>query len=228
MKDLVLLHGAIGAAVQLKPLGELLAEQFNVHTLNFEGHGGRAINGNYAIDRFVTNLIDFLDENNLKKVSIFGYSMGGYVALKAAASFPERIEAIVTMGTKFQWDPETANKEVRMLKPEKIEEKVPQFARQLQMLHSPLDWKEVLKGTAQMMMDLGNGAGLKDEEIQSVDIPVLIGIGEKDQMVSIDESKRIAELLPKGKLMVFETFEHPIDKVDLSVLRTVLVSGQFL
>jgi len=228
MKNLVLLHGAIGASPQLKPLAELLATQFKVYTLNFEGHGGRSIDGNYSIDRFVENLIAFLDENQLEKASIFGYSMGGYVALKAAALHWERIEGIVTLGSKFQWDPETASREVRMLNAEKIEEKVPQFAQQLKMLHAPLDWKDVLKGTAQMMLDLGNGSGLNDAEITSIQIPVLIGIGEKDQMVSIEESKRVADLLPNGKLMVFEDFQHPIDKVNLQVLRMILVSRLFL
>ena len=228
MKNLVLMHGAIGAAPQLKPLAELLANQFNVYSLNFEGHGGRSIDGKYSIDRFVENLIEFLDDNQLEKASIFGYSMGGYVALKAAAVHPERFEAIVTLGTKFQWDPETASNEVRMLNPEKIEEKVPQFAQQLKLLHAPLDWKEVLKGTAEMMQDLGNGFGLSDDEIKSINIPVLIGIGEKDQMVSIEESKRVADLLPQGNIMVFENFQHPIDKVDLQVLRMVLLSRLFL
>jgi pimeloyl-ACP methyl ester carboxylesterase len=228
MKNLVLLHGAIGASPQLKPLAELLATQFKVYTLNFEGHGGRSIDGNYSIDRFVENLIAFLDKNQLEKASIFGYSMGGYVALKAAALHSERIAGIVTLGSKFQWDPETASREVKMLNAEKIEEKVPQFAQQLKMLHAPLDWKDVLKGTAQMMLDLGNGSGLNDAEITSIQIPVLIGIGEKDQMVSIEESKRVADLLPNGKLMVFEDFQHPIDKVNLQVLRMILVSRLFL
>jgi pimeloyl-ACP methyl ester carboxylesterase len=228
MKDLVLLHGAIGAAPQLKPLAELLSGPFNVHTFNFEGHGGREIEGDYSINRFVANLIAYLDENKLEKISVFGYSMGGYVALKAAALHPGRIESIVTLGTKFQWDPETASNEVRMLNPERIEEKVPQFAQQLNNLHAPLDWKEVLKGTAQMMVNLGNGSGLTDIEIASIQIPALIGIGEKDQMVSIEESKRVADLLPNGKMMVFENFQHPIEKVDLQVLRMILVSRLFL
>jgi pimeloyl-ACP methyl ester carboxylesterase len=228
MKDLVLLHGAIGAASQLKPLAELLSLNYNVHTLNFEGHGGRGISGNYSIDRFSENLITYLNENQLQKVSIFGYSMGGYVALKTATLYPERIEAIVTLGTKFQWDPETAKKETGMLDPEKIEEKVPRFAQHLSNMHSPLDWKSVLKGTAEMMIELGNGAGLSDNEITSIHIPVLIGIGEQDQMVSIEESKRVADLLPQGKMMVFENFPHPIDKVDLQILRMVLASGKFL
>lgn len=105
---------------------------------------------------------------------------------------------------------------------------MPKFAQQLNNLHAPLDWKEVLKGTAQMMVDLGNGSGLTDVEIASIQIPVLIGIGEKEKMVSIEESKRVADLLPNGKMMVFENFQHPIEKVDLQVLRMILLTRKFL
>lgn len=223
MKDLILLHGAIGSSSQLTPLSKVLAAHFNVYSFNFEGHGGRAIEGPYSIDRFVENLIDFLDQNQLNKVAIFGYSMGGYVALKAAAKYPVRITSIVTLGTKFNWTPETATKEVKMLDADKIEEKVPKFAEHLKFLHAPLDWREVLQGTADIMIDLGNGIGLSDEEISSVGVPVLIGIGDQDQMVSIEESKRVADMLPFGKLMVFEDFPHPIEKVDYPILSKNIV-----
>lgn len=228
MKDLILLHGAIGSSAQLIPLSKVLGAHFNVHYFDFEGHGGRSIEGSYSIDRFAENLITYLDEYQLDQVAIFGYSMGGYVALKAAAKYPYRISSIVTLGTKFNWTPENAAKEVKMLDANKIEEKVPKFAEQLKSLHAPLDWREVLRGTADMMIDLGNGKGLTDEEISSVRVPVLIGIGEQDQMVSIEESKRVADMLPFGKLMVFENFLHPIEKVDNLVLRGVITSGLFI
>jgi pimeloyl-ACP methyl ester carboxylesterase len=220
MKDLILLHGAIGSSAQLTALSIALKDVFSVHSFNFDGHGGEAIDGPYSIDRFLENLIHYLDENKLDQVVIFGYSMGGYVALKAAAKHPNRIVSISTLGTKFNWTPETAAKEVKMLDAEKIEEKVPKFAEHLKLVHSPLDWKEVLKGTAEMMLHLGEGKGLTDDEISSISIPVLIGIGEQDQMVSIDESKRVTNLLPNGKMIVFEDFQHPLEKIDLRVLAT--------
>lgn len=228
MKNLILLHGAIGSSAQLFSIGKLLSDHFKVHYFDFEGHGGRTIDGSYSIDRFVKNLIQYLDENQLDQVAIFGYSMGGYVAIKAAAKYPDRISSIVTLGTKFNWTPATAATEVKMLDADKIEEKVPKFAEHLKLLHAPLDWREVLRGTANMMIELGNGKGLTDEETSSVRIPVLIGIGEQDQMVSIEESKRVADILPNGKLMVFENFQHPIEKIDLQVLKGVLISGLFI
>src|SRR5438874_2630061 len=42
MKTLLLLHGALGAQSQFAPLRELLRENFDVHALDFEGHGEAA------------------------------------------------------------------------------------------------------------------------------------------------------------------------------------------
>jgi esterase/lipase len=131
MKQLLVLHGALGAQQQFEELKTLLESQFTVHTLNFEGHGGRTSNAPFSMDLFVENVRDYLQENNLSSCSVFGYSMGGYVALKFAAKFPGTVNEIVTLGTKFGWSPEIALKETAMLNPEKIEEKVPKFAAAL-------------------------------------------------------------------------------------------------
>jgi esterase/lipase len=45
MAHLVLLHGAIGSKDQLHPLANALKKDFDVHLLNFSGHGGNAFPG---------------------------------------------------------------------------------------------------------------------------------------------------------------------------------------
>ena len=39
MKNLLLLHGALGSEDQIKPLIELLSNDFNCKTFSFKGHG---------------------------------------------------------------------------------------------------------------------------------------------------------------------------------------------
>ena len=129
--------------------------------MNFEGHGGRPSDRPYSIDAFSENLVSFIHEKELNQANIFGYSMGGYVALKTAQTRPDLINKIFTLGTKFNWSPESAAKEVKMLNPDKIEEKVPAFAKALQERHSPGDWKVVLRKTSEMMIDLGHRSCLK-------------------------------------------------------------------
>jgi len=37
--DLLLLHGAVGASPQFEPLQPLLEDRYQLHRLDFEGHG---------------------------------------------------------------------------------------------------------------------------------------------------------------------------------------------
>ena len=105
--NLILLHGALGCADELATLKAILSEQFNIHSFDFDGHGTNTSNLDFSIDLFSENLNCFIEEHDLAPCHVFGYSMGGYVALKLASTDPEKIGKIVTLGTKFDWTPET-------------------------------------------------------------------------------------------------------------------------
>ncbi|PTX60035.1 pimeloyl-ACP methyl ester carboxylesterase [Kordia periserrulae] len=220
--NLLLLHGALGSEAQLQPLQQLLSKDFNVHTLNFEGHGGRKSNRGFAMEYFAENVVEKLQELKISQTHIFGYSMGGYVALTLAKKHPEMVDSIVTLGTKFNWSLESAQQEVNMLNPSKIEEKVPAFAKHLQQLHHPNDWKEVLQKTADMMLALANGKRLTDDDLQQIPHKVLIGIGSLDTMVSVAESEHAAALVSNGTINILEGVKHPIEKVDMNILAAVI------
>ena len=216
---LILLHGALGSKDQLTSIKEFLNPHFEVYDFNFSGHGGKRFGSTpFTIEGFSNEFSQFLEENNFTCPYIFGYSMGGYVALKLALEEPEKVKAIFTLGTKLTWSPEIALKELKMLQPEIIEEKVPKFAAVLKQRHSPNDWKEVLRKTGKLMTRLGNDEAMTPEHFRSIQIPVIIGIGELDNMVTLEESKTVAELLPNGKLETFEGFKHPIEQVDEKLL----------
>lgn len=212
--QLLLLHGALGSKKQLAEIKAMLNHQFEVHDLSFEGHGGIDSEQNFSIPLFSNNVLRYMEENEINQFNIFGYSMGGYVALNTALKHPSKVNQIVTLGTKFDWTPVTAAREVKMLNPEKIEEKVPHFAKQLKEEHYPLNWKIVVNKTASMMTDLGNGACLQDEDFKRVNHKVTIGIGSLDKMVSYDESEHIANLLSNSKLVKMNDTPHPIHLMD--------------
>jgi pimeloyl-ACP methyl ester carboxylesterase len=224
MQDLLLLHGALGGKQQLEPLRATLQDKFNVHTLNFEGHGGRPTNLPYSIDRFVQNVLDHLQENNIENCHVFGYSMGGYVALKLASQYPGKLRSILTLGTKFAWSPEIATKETAMLNPEKIEEKVPKFAAALEALHAPLDWKEMMRGTAEMMRNLGDRPALTREDLKNIEIPVTLLLGSEDVMVTPHETVDVQLQLKNSMYELVYGWHHPIERVDVSELADVILN----
>ena len=224
-EKLLLLHGALGSKKQFNSLTRELTNSNNVYTLNFEGHGGKPGDEDFSIELFTRNVIEFLDHNTIDNINIFGYSMGGYVALNTALNIPGKISKISTLGTKFKWDVESAEKEVKMLDPVKVEEKVPQFAKKLEEVHHPLDWKTVMNKTAKMMMKMGEGAKLTDQDLKQIKIPVTIGIGSLDKMVTLEESEMVSKLIPGAQLIKLNGVKHPIETIETKQLIDYIVSN---
>jgi pimeloyl-ACP methyl ester carboxylesterase len=224
MKQLLLLHGAIGAKDQLEPLKEELQDLFSIHTLSFSGHGGENMPDAFSISVFAEDVLRYVEENKLEKIDIFGYSMGGYVALYLAKHHPGRIGKVFTLATKFNWTPEIAEKETKMLDAEKIGEKVPAFAKALEQRHAPNDWKNLLKKTADMMTALGRQNSLTLADLAEISIPVVVSVGDNDNMVTQEETAAMTRQLPSGKLHIFPGMQHPIEKANLQELRKEIVS----
>ena len=222
---LLLLHGALGSQKQFDKLRKLLSEIFDVHSLDFSGHGGKDIVKKYSIEQFVNDVLTYVNDHQLASPLVFGYSMGGYVALRLAAEHPEVLGRILTLGTKLEWNEETAGKEAGMLNAENIEEKVPAFAKRLEMLHAPVNWKEVVAETRDLLLGLGKHPALEDGHISQIQNKVVIGLGSDDNMVSKKESKRVAALLPNGSFKLIKGFKHPIDMVDPEKLARVIAES---
>lgn len=218
--DLLLLHGALGAADQFGPLVSALGDSWRVHTLDFHGHGNAPANRRaYRIEEFADDVLAFLDSERLASVDVFGYSMGGYVALHLASRGEKRIARITTLGTKFRWDPATAERESSRLDPATIRAKVPRFADVLEQRHRGAGgWEAVLSGTAACLRALGSEPVLVDDTLRAVTQPVRVMVGDRDATVSVEESAAVSRILPAGELAVLPRTPHPIDALSADAL----------
>lgn len=224
MHDLVLLHGALGTGAQFDPLSESLRQQFQVHRLDFEGHGKAPSRERPArISYFIENVLGLLQRERIDRAKFFGYSMGGYVALCLALHHPERVDRVATLGTKFRWDPATAAREAARLDPATIRAKVPRFADALAARHEGADgWEAVLSRTADFLRELGEHPSLTDETLSRIPHHVRVLVGERDNTVSVEESEDVAKRLASGSLTVLKDMPHPIEQVDMRVLSPIL------
>ena len=217
--NLLLLHGALGSKSQFSLLIPLLEKAFQIHVLDFEGHGSSPLkNRPFRLDHFAENVLDYLNENSLSCVDIFGYSMGGHVGLYLAKKHPESVHRIFTLATKFLWTPEIAEREAVALEADVLLKKVPQFAKVLEERHTVSGWENVLQKTKEMFLEQGKNNPLPSEEMGKIPHRVRIGVGDRDKMVSIGESIEAYHLLPRGELQIFPNTPHPLDKVPLSNL----------
>lgn len=218
---LLLLHGALGSKEQFLQLKETLSTKRDVFTMDFDGHGKSRSEKGFSIELFTQNVVDFLEAYTISKIDVFGYSMGGYVALNLAKGHPLLINKIITLGTKFDWTFSFAEKEIKMLNPEQIQFKVPGFAKRLEQLHGE-NWKNMVSKTASMMKDLGESPNLGKRDFQNIQNKTLICLGELDKMSTIEESQNVAHWLPNGKFESISNFKHPIGAVPQDKLASII------
>lgn len=81
----ILVGGALGTAATEAPLAALLAARFSVVTYDRRGRGSSGDGKPYAVEREVEDLAALIERVG-SRVSVFGMSSGGALALEAAAS----------------------------------------------------------------------------------------------------------------------------------------------
>lgn len=225
MQHLLLLHGALGAKEQLSPLGERLANDFYVHRLNFAGHGGEPMpKGCWSIASMAQEVTGYLDSYVPAgdPVYAFGYSMGGYVCMYLNRHFPGRIQKTITLATKFHWDEAVAAREVKMLDPDIIGQKVPAFAEELEKRHGSREWKTVLEKTRDMLLNMGTDNPLKPEDYPQIASPCQLLLGDRDKMVSFDETLGVYRQLRQAQLGVLPGTPHGLEQVDMHQLSALI------
>lgn len=225
MQHLLLLHGALGSKDQLQPLERAFENLFQVHTFNFSGHGGRPFSDStFSIPYFSEQIAAFMQETGITQAHIFGYSMGGYAAMYLAKQHPEKINKLITLATKFHWDEKTAAREVKMLDGKTIQEKVPAFAAQLQQRHAPNDWLLLLDKTSQLLADLGKRNTLQLEDYATITTPCLLLLGDRDKMVTLDETIAVYKQLPHAQCGILPGTPHAFEQVNMPLLAE-MISG---
>jgi O-succinylbenzoic acid--CoA ligase len=98
-RAVILLHGTLSTAQQLDRLATALANRGDgtVHALDRRGAGSSRLAVPRALDVavHVDDVRAYLDARGIDRAAIVGISMGGVIALEAAARLPDRVEAVV-------------------------------------------------------------------------------------------------------------------------------------
>lgn len=206
------------------PLGERLREQFDAHLLDLPGHGDQSLGeGPFTLASFAAHVEQYIQRLGLQQPLVFGHSMGGAVALMLERQRPGLLGGIITLGTKLLWTPEVAAREVGLMDPDKIEQKVPAFARTLQQRHRALEWKTLLQYTRQMTTELGEFPPLPMEDLRGTTVPVFLGVAERDHLVPLEEARHAASFLPHAQVWTIAG-AHPLESVDADALAAQIVS----
>jgi pimeloyl-ACP methyl ester carboxylesterase len=202
-KPLVMLHGAFGWANVPPGLGK----DRQVIAVELQGHGHTAMT-----DRLMTfeNLADdvaaLIKHLKLERADVFGYSMGGTVALGVAIRHPEVVRKVVVTGTHFgkvedAFDAETF-KQFKSLSPSFAPPPLTNHYNRV--APDPKQWPRLV--TSVQKMSLGF-AGFSREQMRSIKAPVLVTLGDHDG-VRVEHAVEMFRLIPNAQLAIIPHANH--------------------
>lgn len=223
-QNILLLHGALGASNVFEPLLPKLRDNFNLHTFDFRGHGIFSADNHITSQTLSEQITQYIEKNQLEGISIFGYSLGGYVALMAALNKPHYIHKIVTLASKFQWDETIADKEISQLETIVNLPNEHPFKKQLIAYHGVTHFQNCIKNIAHLMNDLGANKFLNNKTIPNIKNDTLLLVGELDTMVSSEETAQVFKLLSKSEMQILSATKHPFEKVNYEMLSQILIT----
>ncbi|MGI5241894.1 alpha/beta fold hydrolase [Dactylosporangium sp. CA-139066] len=104
-RPLILLHGGLGSGEMFGPVIPALAARRQVIAVDLQGHG-RTADVDRPLDLGImgSDIAALIGHLGLEKAALVGYSLGGGVALRAAADHPHLVEKLVAVSAHARTD----------------------------------------------------------------------------------------------------------------------------
>jgi pimeloyl-ACP methyl ester carboxylesterase len=97
LPPLVVLHGMLGSSRNWQTAGKDLSANYHVFALDMRNHGASPHADSMTYEEMMGDVIEWLDAQNLRRVSLMGQSMGGKVAMLLACRYPDRVEQLIVV-----------------------------------------------------------------------------------------------------------------------------------
>ena len=224
---LILLHGFGSSLHTWEPWARALASDYRVIRLDMPGAGlsGADPNVDYSDARSMQLLAALMDHFGIAKASLIGNSMGGKIAWKFAAAFPDRVETLVLISPDGFASP---GEEYGKRQPVPSMVRLMRYALPKLLLKMNLDpaYGDPAKLTDDIVTryhDLLLGSGNRDAMIarmeqaelvdpepllRSIKVPTLLLWGQKDAMIPLANADDYLKDLPNCKLVVLPGLGH--------------------
>jgi len=104
-RPMILLHGGLGSGEMFGPILPALSERHRVIAVDLQGHGRTADIDRPLDERLMADdIAALIDQLELEKPDIVGYSLGGGVAFHTAVKYPQKIGKLVIASVYFRSD----------------------------------------------------------------------------------------------------------------------------
>lgn len=215
---LVVLHGGTDT-INHRPAFEA---RFRVSYPNLRGHGRTANpTGQMSFRLLADDAAAVIAALGLDRPFVVGYSTGAVAALELGMHCPDLVRALVLYGTPLELSPSMEG--LRMTlglvaradggpDVEALERTRPDLVEWWQEIHAPLGpdhWKTLVRQAWPMWTTPLN---YTDADFARVAVPTLVMLGDRDEIIPIEDGVRLYRGIPGAELMVLPGQSHAGDE----------------
>jgi len=214
--SLLLLPGLLGAiSNQWRNFLDPLGQQYHIILMDLRGHG-RSENENLHLtpEQMVEDIIGLLDHLAVDSLHVAGYNLGGYLGLMLSLYRPRLVETLIMHATKFYWTDAAAAAMREQLNPEHMIERAPAYANRLSAEHGANRWRPLVRQAADLAGYLAQNP-LSEAAARRAQVPVLVSVGDRDELVPVQEAYRLSRALQNGSLLVLPGVRQPFRTLGL-------------
>jgi pimeloyl-ACP methyl ester carboxylesterase len=231
-EPLILLHGGLAVGSNFRHLIPIFSKQFRVITPDSRGHG-KTDNpgGEFSYRLMADDTATFINALGLHRPSICGWSDGGQIALELGMHYPELIKCMVVGAAWYQFSRtyQSLLKAMGFESPgvvniESMKQSMPQFVELWRSWHSPIHgpdhWETLASQISRMWW---TPLGYTADDFQKIKTPTLILVGDRDQMVPIEEAAEMFRFIQGAELSILPNADHSLPKMRAELFSTIVL-----
>ena len=194
----------------------------NHSTLSYDilGHGKSSLEkGNINFDDFSNQLIDLMDQLNINKIHLIGFSIGSLIARNFATRFNDRLQSLILLGSIYKRSDEQqkivnqrfeqAKKELKLSRQalkrwftDKYLENNPGIYEKISNILSSNNMENFLK-VYELFVKHKN-----EEDFKKIKVNTLVMTGEHDVGSTVEMSKELDKILQNSQLKIIKDGKH--------------------
>jgi pimeloyl-ACP methyl ester carboxylesterase len=234
---LLLIMGLGMASDAWDTLPTRLAERFHVIVFDNRGMGSSSASpGGFRIRDMADDAVRVLDAAGVAQSCVFGISMGGMIAQELALHYPARVRALVlgaTFGSQLRSHKPPLGVARDLLLVTLFSRRPGRMARLLvseefMARHQDrfVTWMGRLgrpQRSAARRQILAIARHEAEDRLPRLRVPTLVISGDRDRLVPVENSRRLARMIPRARLVEFPGVGHafPFERADETVRAVV-------
>lgn len=230
---LVLLHGGLGSARRWEPYWPLLGRHYQLVAPDLRGHG-RTDNptGTFSYRLMADDIAALIQVLGLHQPAVCGYSDGGQVALELGMRYPALASALIVGGAfhRLSDDYRAGLRTLGFEAPgvvdvERLARAVPQLVPLFRTWHAPRHgpdyWQTLARQISTMWL---TPLDYRPADWQAVTVPTLVVLGDRDQLIPVEQAVEMYRLLPHGELAVVPGADHLFPFVQVEYFAHIILA----